>query len=48
MKTRFACGSMVLFFLFTKHFHIVKMFCEKKDGFFRPARGLTLFRVKTA
>jgi hypothetical protein len=36
MEAGFACGSMVLFFLFTKNFHKVKIFCEKK-GIFRPA-----------
>jgi hypothetical protein len=38
MEAGFACGSMVLFFLFTKNFHKVKIFCEKK-GIFRPARA---------
>jgi hypothetical protein len=30
MKARFACGSMVLFFFFTKMLHIVQHFCEKE------------------
>jgi hypothetical protein len=43
-KGRLACGSMVLFYLFTKMLHFVQHFCEK-NVLLRPAGGEFSFRV---
>jgi len=39
MEAGFACGSMVLFFLFTQIFAHCAKICVNKDVFFRPAGG---------
>jgi len=45
MNVRFACGSMVLFFLFTQMFAHCANICVNKDGIFRPAGGGISCRV---
>ena len=45
MDAEFACGSMVLFIFIYKKFYKVKFFVNK-EGFFRPAGGQILFRVR--
>jgi hypothetical protein len=45
MKTRFACGSMVLVDLFSQKICTQCKFFVKKDGFFRPAGGGISCRV---
>jgi hypothetical protein len=45
MKAGFACGSMVLFFFFTKNVAQSATFFVKKHGIFRPAGGEICFRV---
>jgi len=39
MEARFACGSMVRFFLFLQKCCTMCNIFVKKAGFFRPARG---------
>jgi hypothetical protein len=45
MEARFACGSMVLLFLFHTFLHIVQK-CMKKNEIFHPAGGDINFRVR--
>jgi hypothetical protein len=46
MEACFACGSMVLFYLFSQKFCTMCKIFVKKDGFFRPAGGDMSFQVR--